>query len=212
MLLGGAGNLRCAASAELPTGIGRFRIHAYGGTDHAAIVMGDPSTATAPLTRVHSSCRTGDIFASLRCDCGPQLHAALDAIAGEGVGVVVYLDQEGRGIGLVDKIRAYALQDEGLDTVDANLALGHAADRRDYAAAAGILGDLGVDHVRLLTNNPRKVADLEAHGITVDATIPIVIEPNPHNRAYLQTKAERLGHALSLSAADADPPTPGRSG
>lgn len=188
-----------AATACLPTEFGEFDVHAYEGAGcahHAALTMGDLGRVDAPLVRVHSSCRTGDVFASLRCDCGPQLHGALARIADEGAGAVVYLDQEGRGIGLPDKIRAYALQDQGLDTVDANQALGHDADERDYDPAVQILADLGLRRVRLLTNNPAKVAALSRGGLTVAERVPLVIEPNSHNHRYLRTKADRLGHQL----------------
>ena len=196
---GTVGVPRRAASAALPTSFGDFVVHAYEGTGeahHAAITLGDLADGEPPLVRVHSSCRTGDIFGSLRCDCGPQLRTALEAIAAEGRGVVVYLDQEGRGSGLPNKIRAYALQDRGLDTVDANLALGLEADRRDYRCAATILEDLDVRRVRLLTNNPRKVDDLVRHGVTVVDRIPLLPQPNEHNVAYLRTKADRLDHDI----------------
>ena len=147
------------------------------------------------LARVHSECLTGDVFASRRCDCGPQLTAAMRMIAEEGAGVVVYLcGHEGRGIGLADKLRAYALQDDGLDTVDANLELGLPVDDRDYAVGAAILLDLGVDRVVLLTNNPAKTAGLTAAGVAVDARVPLLTEVHEHNAAYLRTKRERLGH------------------
>lgn len=199
--------VRRADHALLPTEFGMFTVYAYeplDGAEHAALVFGDPTAVPATLVRVHSSCRTGDVFASLRCDCGPQLHAALAAVADEGTGVVVYLDQEGRGIGLPDKIRAYALQDRGLDTVEANLALGHPADRRTYAAAAQILHDLDVERVRLLTNNFQKVHGLHQHGIDVTQRVPLRVRPNPHNAAYLRTKADRLGHDLPARRPEVD--------
>lgn len=186
--------------ALLPTVFGGFVAYAYdgtGGAQHAAIVRGDPSSAAGPtLVRVHSSCVTGDIFGSLRCDCGAQLHAALDMISREGVGTIVYLDQEGRGIGLTNKIRAYVLQDGGLDTVQANIALGFQPDERRYDDAEQILDDLGVDGVRLLTNNPREVDELSAYGVVVKERVPLMVEPNPHNDRYLAVKARKLNHHL----------------
>lgn len=193
------GPLRRADTAALPTAFGTFQIHAYEGdgcAEHAALTMGDVGGTPPVLVRVHSSCRTGDSFASLRCDCGPQLHAALTQISAAGRGVVVHLDQEGRGIGLPNKIRAYALQDQGLDTVDANHALGFAADLRVYDMVRTILDDLGVRHVRLLTNNPRKVDGLTRAGVSVTERVPLITTPNEHNRDYLATKAERMDHDL----------------
>ena len=150
------------------------------------------------LTRVHSECLTGDVFGSQRCDCGPQLHAALRAIGAEGRGVVLYVrGHEGRGIGLLDKLRAYALQDEGHDTVDANIELGLPVDARDYGTGAQILVDLGIRSMRLLTNNPSKRAGLEGYGLSVVERVPLVIDPNEHNANYLGTKAQRLGHSYS---------------
>ena len=184
----------------LPTQFGSFTVYAYdgaAGAQHAAIVKGDPAQAGGPvLVRVHSSCVTGDIFGSLRCDCGAQLHAALEAIDAAGDGLIVYLDQEGRGIGLTGKIRAYALQDTGLDTVEANEALGYAADARGYDDAVAILRDLEVERVRLMTNNPRKSRALASHGIDVVERVPVVIAPNEHNAGYLRVKAAKLGHVL----------------
>lgn len=186
--------------AQLPTAFGSFLAYAYegtGGAQHAAIVKGAPSDSKEPvLVRVHSSCVTGDIFASLRCDCGAQLHAAIRQIEHVGVGAVVYLDQEGRGIGLTSKIQAYVLQDGGLDTVEANEALGFAPDERRYGDAAEIINDLGIVKVRLLTNNPRKVEALRSLGVRVVERVPLVIEPNLHNRHYLGVKATKLGHLL----------------
>ncbi|MEM7091744.1 MAG: GTP cyclohydrolase II [Actinomycetota bacterium] len=186
--------------AKLPTAFGTFTCYAYdgtGGAHHAAIIAGDLASATEPLlVRVHSSCVTGDIFGSLRCDCGAQLHASLEMIVAEGVGLVVYLDQEGRGIGLTAKMRAYRLQDDGLDTVEANEALGYAADQRTYRDAAEILDDLDVGPIRLLTNNPRKVDELRALGVDVVERVPVVIPPNEHNERYLGVKASKLGHHL----------------
>jgi 3,4-dihydroxy 2-butanone 4-phosphate synthase / GTP cyclohydrolase II len=187
------------AEANLPTSHGQFRVLAYKdrttGTDHVAIVSGDLSE-TAPLVRVHSECLTGEVFGSLKCECGPQLDAALDAIAADG-GVVVYMrGHEGRGIGLINKLRAYSLQERGLDTVDANLALGLPADARDYAAAAGILADLGVEKVRLLTNNTDKVTQLRDWGLDVVEQVPLVVGVGPNNHQYLETKRDRMGHLI----------------
>jgi 3,4-dihydroxy 2-butanone 4-phosphate synthase/GTP cyclohydrolase II len=148
------------------------------------------------LVRVHSECLTGDVFHSLRCDCGEQLESALAMVENEGQGVILYLAQEGRGIGLLNKLRAYKLQEEGLDTVDANLRLGLPADLRDYGIGAQILVDLGLSSIRILTNNPKKIRGLEGYGLSVSEQIPIVHTPNPHNEAYLRAKAERMGHTL----------------
>ena len=164
-------------------------------TDHVALLIGTPD-GHPPLVRLHSECLTGDVLGSLKCDCGPQLDAALAAIAASGWGVLLYLRQEGRGIGLVNKLRAYALQDQGYDTVDANLRLGFAVDARDFGVAARMLALLGIDAVRLLTNNPAKVAGLEAAGMTVVERVPHIVASNPHNHAYLATKRDRTGHRL----------------
>jgi 3,4-dihydroxy 2-butanone 4-phosphate synthase/GTP cyclohydrolase II len=150
------------------------------------------------LVRVHSECLTGDVFGSLRCDCGRQLNKAMQIIEKETKGVVLYMNQEGRGIGLVDKIKAYGLQDRGMDTVEANEALGHAADLRDYGIGAQILVDLGIKHIRLLTNNPRKIVGLEGYGLRVVERVPLEVEPNPINYKYLKTKKEKLGHDLNI--------------
>ncbi len=187
------------AEASVPTSHGTFRFLAYKdrvtGTDHIAVVSGD-LTEDAPLVRVHSECLTGEAFGSLKCECGPQLDAALDAIA-TGGGVVVYMrGHEGRGIGLINKLRAYSLQERGLDTVDANLALGLPADARDYAAAAGILGDLGVEKVRLLTNNTDKVNQLRALGLDIVEQVPLLVGVGPNNHQYLETKRDRMGHII----------------
>jgi len=163
--------------------------------EHVALVIGAPS-GQPPLVRVHSECLTGDVLGSLKCDCGPQLHAALEAIRADGWGILIYLRQEGRGIGLVNKLRAYALQDQGFDTVDANLRLGFAVDERDFAVAARMLALLGIDRVRLLTNNPAKVEGLGEAGIAVDARVPLAIPANPHNVDYLATKRDRTRHHL----------------
>ena len=187
----------------LPTDFGVFRALGHrderSGQEHLTLVRGDlrGTAAKGVLTRVHSECLTGDAFTSGRCDCGPQLRAALAAVADEGAGVVVYLrGHEGRGIGLVDKLRAYALQDRGADTVDANLMLGLPADARDYGAAVEILHDLGVRAVRLMTNNPDKVEALRNSGIEVREQIPLLTAVTPNNVAYLRTKTQRLGHTL----------------
>jgi 3,4-dihydroxy 2-butanone 4-phosphate synthase/GTP cyclohydrolase II len=163
---------------------------------HLAMVKGEVRELDDVLVRVHSECLTGDVFHSLRCDCGEQLEAALAMIEREGAGVLLYLSQEGRGIGLLNKLRAYRLQEEGLDTVDANLKLGLPADLRDYGIGAQILVDLGLTSIRILTNNPKKIHGLEGYGLSVSDQIPIQAVPNPHNEEYLRTKRERLGHSL----------------
>jgi 3,4-dihydroxy 2-butanone 4-phosphate synthase / GTP cyclohydrolase II len=188
------------AEAELPTKYGRFRVIAYGvrfeSQQPIVLVMGDPAKVAAPLVRLHSSCFTGDLLDSLRCDCGDQLHMALDMIGREGAGVLVYLPQEGRGIGLVEKIRAYALQDGGLDTVEANLALGYKADARDYGIGIQLLKDLGLSKVRLLTNNPKKTDAFIYGGFDLEVVdqVPILPPVNEHNEKYLATKREKMGH------------------
>jgi 3,4-dihydroxy 2-butanone 4-phosphate synthase/GTP cyclohydrolase II len=192
--------VRKIAEANLPTGYGPFRIHAYesrvDGEHHVAMVMGEWKPEDPVLVRVHSQCLTGDIFASSRCDCGEQLHRALEMIAGEGRGVLLYLRQEGRGIGLVHKIMAYELQDRGQDTVEANLALGFKADQRDYGIGAQILAELGVRKMRLLTNNPRKFVGLEGYGLSIVDRVALEVVPGDANRRYLKTKKEKLGHLL----------------
>ncbi|WP_285135627.1 GTP cyclohydrolase II [Microbacterium sp. lyk4-40-TSB-66] len=187
------------AESNVPTSHGTFRFLAYKdritGTDHLAVVSGD-LTESAPLVRVHSECLTGEAFGSLKCECGPQLEAALDTIDRNG-GIVIYMrGHEGRGIGLINKLRAYNLQERGMDTVDANLALGLPADARDYAAAAGILADLGVDKVRLLTNNTDKVAQLRGFGLDVVEQVPLLVGVGPNNHQYLETKRDRMGHII----------------
>ena len=172
---------------------------------HVALTLGDVSDGRPVLVRMHSECLTGDSFGSLRCDCGAQRERALELIVREGRGVLVYLRQEGRGIGLLNKIRAYSLQDEGQDTVEANHALGFAADMRDYSAGAHILFDLGVRQVRLMTNNPDKVAALESYGLTVAERVPVEAAPRSANRSYLQTKRTKFGHLLSLVGDKPDP-------
>lgn len=188
------------AESNVPTSHGTFRFLAYKdrvtGTDHLAVVSGD-LTEKAPLVRVHSECLTGEAFGSLKCECGPQLDAALDTIDRDG-GIVIYMrGHEGRGIGLINKLRAYNLQERGLDTVDANLALGLPADARDYAAAAGILADLGVEKVRLLTNNTDKVAQLRGFGLDVVEQVPLLVGVGPNNHQYLETKRDRMGHIIA---------------
>ncbi len=167
-----------------------------GGIEHLAVLIGHPEQTPAPLVRLHSECFTGDLLGSLRCDCGPQLHGALQRMAAEGAGVLLYLAQEGRGIGLVNKLRAYALQDSGLDTLEANLALGFAADERSFAPAADMLRALGIPRIRLLTNNPQKLAGLAACGIEIAGRVPLRFAANGVNDAYLETKARRFGHLL----------------
>ena len=188
------------AEADLPTAVGRFRIHAYQGLidqeTHVALVCGKMGDGKDVLVRVHSKCLTGDVFHSARCDCGDQLDTALERIAAEGRGVLLYLNQEGRGIGLANKLRAYELQDQGLDTVEANERLGFKPDQRDYGIGAQILRHLGVRTMRLLTNNPRKFVGLQGYGLAVVETVPLEIPPSATTRKYLRVKKEKLGHHL----------------
>lgn len=185
---------------DMPTTDGHFRLIPFrqldNGLEHIALLKGDISGEEPLLVRVHSSCATGDIFGSLRCECGEQLHQALKAIDKEGRGTLIYLNQEGRGIGLMDKIKAYKLQENGFDTVDANLHLGHKADERDYGIGANILHSLGIKKMRLLTNNPMKRIGLEGYGIDVTEIVPLEVEPNEYNRCYMHTKKVRMGHDL----------------
>jgi 3,4-dihydroxy 2-butanone 4-phosphate synthase/GTP cyclohydrolase II len=192
-----------AAATQLPTKWGDFTLYAYRSSidpdEHAALVFGDISTPEPVLCRVHSQCVSGDVFGSMRCDCGDQIGLALQQIAAEGRGVFVYMRQEGRGIGLCNKVKAYHLQEtEGMDTVEANEALGFAADRRDYGIGMQILMDLGLKKIRLLTNNPAKRAGLEGYGLEVVERVPIMAEPNPHNWRYLETKRDKLGHFIEM--------------
>ena len=190
------------AEAKLPTRYGEFTIIAYKSVidpdEHVALVKGDISGDEPVLVRVHSECLTGDVFDSLRCDCGDQITLAMHSIARESRGVFLYMRQEGRGIGLHNKIRAYALQDQGIDTVEANKLLGFSPDLRDYGIGAQILADLGLRKIRLLTNNPKKVVGLEGHGLEVVETMPIIAKPNPINVHYLETKQKKLGHLLGI--------------
>lgn len=185
---------------QMPTDYGDFQLYLYrsqlDGANHLALVKGALQSEEPTLVRVHSECLTGDVFGSRRCDCGPQLHSALTQIENEGSGVLVYMRQEGRGIGLPGKINAYKLQEEGLDTVEANEKLGFSVDLRDYGLGAQILADLGVSKIRLLTNNPRKVIGLEGYGMEIVEQVPIKSEPNPHNEKYLATKKFKMGHLL----------------
>lgn len=188
------------ASSRLPTRHGHFTIHAFEdqqtGQEHIALSMGELADGQPVLVRIHSECLTGDGFGSLRCDCGPQLAAAMDKVAAEGRGVILYLRQEGRGIGLVNKVRAYALQDQGADTVEANEQLGFPSDMREYDMCYDMLRHLGVCRVRLMTNNPLKLAALEQGGIEIVERVPLMTGRNPHNDQYLETKQEKMGHLL----------------
>ena len=185
---------------DLPTAYGHFHLIPFrqkdNGLEHVALIKGDVTGDEPVLVRVHSSCATGDIFGSRRCECGEQLHKAMQAIDKEGRGAVIYLNQEGRGIGLMEKIRAYKLQENGMDTVDANLHLGHKADERDYGVGANILHSLGIRKMKLMTNNPMKRIGLDGYGLEITEIIPLEIEPNEYNRFYMRTKKERMGHQL----------------
>ena len=198
--LAGESLVEMGVEVDMPTVDGHFRLIPFrqknNGLEHIVIFKGDLTTPEPVLVRVHSSCATGDIFGSKRCDCGEQLHQALRMIEREGRGALVYLSQEGRGIGLMDKIRAYKLQEEGLDTVEANIHLGHRADERDYGVGAQILNMLGIRKMRLMTNNPIKRIGLEGYGLEVIENIPIEVEPNDYNQFYMHTKKERMGHTL----------------
>lgn len=185
---------------DMPTAWGNFDLLAYRQTNtqeiHLALIKGTWEKDEPVLVRVHSSCATGDIFGSCRCDCGPQLHAAMELVEREGKGVVLYMNQEGRGIGLINKLKAYKLQEEGMDTVQANLALGLPMDGRDYGVGAQILRDLGVSKIRLISNNPQKRVGLLGYGLEIVDQVPIEIQPNPHNEKYLQTKRDKMGHTI----------------
>jgi len=192
--------VRIAAIAELPSRFGHYQVVAFwnnrDGKEHAAFVHGDVTGAESVPVRLHSECLTGDAIGSLRCDCRDQLEAALGAIGGMEKGILLYLRQEGRGIGFLNKIRAYGLQDHGMDTVEANIALGFRDDERDYSVAAHMLHSLKVKSIQLMTNNPKKIGGLQALGVTVSGRIPLVMPPNPYNRFYLETKKRKSGHLL----------------
>jgi len=185
---------------ELPTAYGLFRLRLYrsipDGIEHLALIKGDIKSCVSPLVRVHSECLTGDVFHSCRCDCGSQLHSAMQMIEDEGCGVVLYMRQEGRGIGLANKLHAYKLQEQGMDTVEANIELGFPPDMRDYGVGAQILVDIGLTHLRLLTNNPKKLIGLQGYGLDIIERVPIIFEPGDHNRRYLETKKAKMGHMI----------------
>jgi len=190
--------------ARIPTRYGTFQLMLYTSShdrkEHMALIMGDVQDRENVIVRVHSECFTGDVLGSLRCDCGEQLERAMQIVSEAGRGVILYMRQEGRGIGLLDKLRAYNLQDEGLDTVEANLRLGHEPDERDYTVAALMLRDLGIRSVNLITNNPRKINELRELGILVRQRMPIEVAPHPENLHYLRTKAKRMDHLLQFSS------------
>ena len=192
--------IQLVEEVDLPTLYGQFKLRLYrsspDGMEHLALVKGSLADAPAPLVRVHSECFTGDVLGSARCDCGSQLHAAMSMIEREGCGVVLYMRQEGRGIGLANKLHAYRLQEEGLDTVEANIRLGFAADLRDYGVGAQILSDLGLKRIRLMTNNPKKLIGLQGYGLEIAERVAIAFEPGDFNRRYLETKKEKMGHLL----------------
>jgi 3,4-dihydroxy 2-butanone 4-phosphate synthase/GTP cyclohydrolase II len=194
------------AEAKLPTKFGDYTAIAYKSdidpNEHVALVMGDITSPEPVLVRVHSECLTGDVLGSLRCDCGEQLQIAMQRIGGEGRGVILYMRQEGRGIGFHNKLRAYELQDNGMDTVEANIALGFAPDLREYGIGAQILVDLGLHEIRFLTNNPKKIIGFEGYGLKVVEQIPVVVSPNPHNIGYLETKKNKMGHLLEIPGLD----------
>jgi len=199
------------ASVKLPTPYGEFVAHAYHfvldeseDTLHIALVMGQVEGQENVLVRVHSECFTGDVLGSLRCDCGPQLHKAMEMVSGEGRGVILYMRQEGRGIGLFHKLKAYELQEKGLDTVEANVALGYDPDLRDYGVGAQILADLGLESIRILTNNPRKIVGLQGYGLKITERVPLEVEANPFNALYLQAKQAKMGHLLHLEEPPAE--------
>jgi len=188
---------------HLPTEYGEFKLIPFiqksNGLEHVALVKGKWDSGESVLVRVHSSCVTGDIFGSFRCDCGKQLHEAMRMVQNKGQGVVIYLNQEGRGIGLYNKMKAYKLQEEGRDTVEANVELGFKEDERDYGVGAGMLHSLGIRKIRLITNNPVKKAGLEGYGMTIVETIPLEFAPNKHNQYYLETKRDKMGHFLNIA-------------
>ncbi|MBN1199008.1 MAG: bifunctional 3,4-dihydroxy-2-butanone-4-phosphate synthase/GTP cyclohydrolase II [Bacteroidales bacterium] len=193
----------CSTVVDLPTRYGYFKAHSYQskltGEDHLALVKGDITTSEPVIVRVHSECLTGDVFGSLRCDCGEQLDMAMKRISQEGRGVLLYMRQEGRGIGLANKMKAYHLQDKGMDTVEANQALGFSADMRDYGIGAEILADLGIRKIRLLTNNPKKISGIEGFGLEIVERMPIEVKHNANNKMYLMTKRDKMGHMLSFT-------------
>ncbi len=197
--------VRMLSCARIPTEHGEFQLCLYSNSldnkEHLALVKGEPQGQSDVLVRVHSECFTGDVLGSQRCDCGEQLELAMREISVTGQGVIIYLRQEGRGIGLLDKLRAYNLQDEGYDTVDANLLLGHTPDEREYSMAAAILNDLDIHSIRLLTNNPHKIQDLEVQGIDVRGRVPVPVTVNEENALYLKTKHQRMNHKLSMGLA-----------